>query len=321
MKIILIAQILIMCILPLGCNEKHCWQEINTFASGYIRLIRSCGKSDYAIAVGEIIVHYDGGFWNYDKSLYGDLAYGVSCITGDDSDIVGDAVTGDRILHFELDEWSWVLDIEDINSENKIRLLDVWSIDKERVIIAGRKGEGKAIYQFDGSELIEMYSGSEGWLTRIWGSSKQNIYAGGNDGKILKYDGTSWTEAEITLGGRVNDIWGRNENDIYFVTEEVVTKYDGNEWTEIYSDEEIKLKKIKGGAEDELFVVGVDLKTPKNIIMHFDGSEWRDIGDESLNEMGLNDIWISKDGSMFLIGGSGYGDGTYFTIIMKYTCQ
>ena len=58
-------------------------------------------------------------------------------------------------------------------------------------------------------------------LECVWGTSQMNIFAVGEQGTILHYNGDTWTWSieEGETGGHLNSIWGSSESDIYAVGE------------------------------------------------------------------------------------------------------
>jgi len=53
-------------------------------------------------------------------------------------------------------------------------------------------GDAGTIVRYDGVAWKPMTSGTTGFLTRVWGSSATNVFAVGEAGTILHYDGVAW---------------------------------------------------------------------------------------------------------------------------------
>jgi len=45
----------------------------------------------------------------------------------------------------------------------------------------------------DGEQWVRMESGTEEYLTAIWGSSDEDMYAVGDNGLILHWNGDNWS--------------------------------------------------------------------------------------------------------------------------------
>jgi hypothetical protein len=149
-------------------------------------------------------------------------------------------------------------------------------------------------------------------LNAIWGRSRTDIYAVGNDGMILHYDGTAWrnqTSPEQT--GHLNAIWG-NQTDIYIVgVNGVVLQHEYQDsWknitSEIQNDIEkentnlnsIDLLDIWGITDNEFIIVG-----KKGTIIHKKSSEsWLSMTSRTFST--LNSVW-GTSGSVYACGSGG----------------
>ena len=54
-------------------------------------------------------------------------------------------------------------------------------------------------------------------LLGIWGSSGSDVFAVGEGGTILHYDGTSWSSMNSGSANRLIDIWGSSGSDVFAV--------------------------------------------------------------------------------------------------------
>ncbi len=104
-----------------------------------------------------------------------------------------------------------------------------------------------------------MESGSEQWLTGVWGSSSNDIFAVGMNNTILHYDGNFWSPMappEHILPTHYMDVWGSSSDDVYAVTfSGIIAHYDGNKWS-VASHEEGRLQGIWGSSATDVFAVG-----------------------------------------------------------------
>ncbi len=76
-------------------------------------------------------------------------------------------------------------------------------------------------------------------LRSVWGSDPGNIYAVGDNGTILHFDGSDWT-AQNPVSAQLNDVWGSDPSAVYAVGGEsnssssnIVMFFDGTNWQEI----------------------------------------------------------------------------------------
>jgi hypothetical protein len=68
-------------------------------------------------------------------------------------------------------------------------------------------------------------------LVALWGSSAHQVFAVGDAGRIIEYDGRTWSNIESNVELGLRDIWGRNPTDIYAVgVRSTMTHFDGKHW-------------------------------------------------------------------------------------------
>ena len=88
----------------------------------------------------------------------------------------------------------------------------VWG-QGEHVFAAVRDG---VVLEVDGAVTREHDTGSSATLNAIFGLSPTDVWAAGEDGTVLHFDGTSW--ARIDLGsytGHLHSIWGSDPDDVW----------------------------------------------------------------------------------------------------------
>jgi len=69
-----------------------------------------------------------------------------------------------------------------------------------------------------------------GALYGVWGTSAANIYAVGADGRILHFDGSSWTSMSSPTRARLSRVTGSGANDIWAAGDTVLLHFDGTAW-------------------------------------------------------------------------------------------
>ena len=71
----------------------------------------------------------------------------------------------------------------------------------------------------------------------MWGPSYEDMYAVGDGGTILHFDGTSWTKMQSGTTKNLYSIWGTNDQNIWAAGWDVhhaiseILHYDGTSWT------------------------------------------------------------------------------------------
>ena len=61
-------------------------------------------------------------------------------------------------------------------------------------------------------------SGTEEWLTSVWGSSSSDVYATGDNGTLLHYDGVAWKSTPgIGIDKQINKVWGSSSDNFFLL--------------------------------------------------------------------------------------------------------
>jgi hypothetical protein len=142
-------------------------------------------------------------------------------------------------------------------------------------------------------------------LRSIWGSSDKNIFAVGDDGTILHYDGTFsdltqsyWSYINISPTWDLNSVWGSSSTDIFAVGKGGGLQYDGDKWSEIEGIENNLLSAVWVHSASDAFAVGFN-----GSIFHYNGSTWSLMGSGTTQT--LNGVWGSSDSDIFAVGDEG----------------
>jgi hypothetical protein len=198
----------------------------------------------------------------------------------------------------------------------------VWGFSASDVYAVG---SGYDIYHYDGMEWTSVKHWTDDWRTfyAIWGTSPTNLYAvGGFDvynvsphqGRILRYDGSDWTEIDTGLdltGIDLEAIWGSSSSDIYVVGDYqssnsriMVLHYDGSDWSfvedPVWGDNSIYFCSVWGRNGNDVYI-----GSTWDNVYHFDGTSWEDITDHAMINGNVNGLWTST-GNVY--GCTSYGE-------------
>jgi hypothetical protein len=55
------------------------------------------------------------------------------------------------------------------------------------------------------------------WLYGVWGSSGSDVFAVGDYGTIVHYDGSSWSSMSSGTGNGLDGVWGSSGSDVFAV--------------------------------------------------------------------------------------------------------
>ena len=159
-------------------------------------------------------------------------------------------------------------------------------------------------------------------LSSVWGSSGNDVFAVGESGTILHYDGSTWSSmiAGTTDGLNLRGVWGSSANDVFAVGQSgTILHYTGNGWASIESgiERHVYISAIWGNSYEDIFAVG-----GYGTIQHYDGSSWFPINPPSIdrldgsggglylqdsNEIALDSTLVASN----QVALAGYGSGIY----------
>jgi hypothetical protein len=122
----------------------------------------------------------------------------------------------------------------------------------------------------------------------LWGIG-DDIFAVGNDDKVMHWTGTSWTKTAVVA--QLREVYGWAPNDVLVVSATgAIYHYDGTSWM-MFSDTGQPVSAMWGTSSSDLFV-GSD----KGAVAHYDGARWSPV---DLATQGINVITGAGDSVFF----------------------
>ncbi len=167
-----------------------------------------------------------------------------------------------------------------------------------------------------GAYWAEMESPTARLLHGIWGSSAENIFAVGDGGTIIHYDGDVWSTQTSTTTNNLKGVWGSSETDVYVVGaggKILKTENGGTTWLPMTSNTLNGLNSIWGSSGSDIFAVG-----DSGTIRHYDGNPegtWTAMS--SGTTVKLLGVWGSAWNDLYAVGNS--HKGTYWErTVLRY---
>jgi hypothetical protein len=136
-----------------------------------------------------------------------------------------------------------------------------------------------------------MTSGTTNNLNSIWGSSGSDVFAVGDSGTILHYDGTAWSAVASPTTDNLNSIWGSSNTHAIAVGDNgTILHYDGLNWLEAQSNTTNNLNGVWGSSTVYAFAVG-DAGT----FLYYYNDSWSSPMPPGTITANLNAVWGSPD--------------------------
>ena len=141
--------------------------------------------------------------------------------------------------------------------------------------------------------------GASSGLGDVWGSSSCDVFAVGDNGTILHYDGVSWGSMASGTGANLRAVWGASSSDVFAAGEAgTILHYDGSDWTPMESGTAAQLNGLWGSSPADLFAVGSG-----GTILYYDGHRWMAMATGTTSN--LNAIWGSPGSYVYAVGNGG----------------
>ena len=192
-------------------------------------------------------------------------------------------------------------------------LHDVWGSSAANVWGVGEKGElvrwdGAAwtLHRYDGTSVAPKPLGDFGTpagtytLRGVWGSSASNVFAVGDSGVVLRYNGTAWTRMTTGTTAQLNDVWGSGPSDVYAATATGrLLRFNGTAWSFVSGVQAPgALRAVWGSAANNVYAVG-----DGGMMMRYNGSSWSRVRLPTRDV--LYAVWGTGASNVYAAGGGG----------------
>ena len=139
-------------------------------------------------------------------------------------------------------------------------------------------------------------SGGTGALLSVWGSAANNVFAVGDGGRILRYNGTAWSSMTSPTNRALARVSGSGPNDVWAVGDSVLLHYNGTAWANVpmvgflsnmRSHVQSSLERAQFSGLGNFYHVALWARGPREVylsnefgtIARYDGSGWIDISE------------------------------------------
>jgi hypothetical protein len=268
------------------------------------------------------ILHYDGATWTQQLSLPEIELQSVWGAAANNVFAVGSHIqsTAGAILHFDGSAWTEMTGPSVPPRDDAVIVWrSVWGSSGDDVYAVGARYKTAAtpttglleptalVAHYDGTSWseVELPSGSNREILDVWGTSASNVYLvgdfqpgdGNDEGIILRFDGSSWTETRYGSDGlHLKAAWGTGPNDVFAVGDEgTILHFTGAGWVPMPTPITKAVHEIWGSSASDVVAVAA-----RGIILHYDGTHWTQM--QSPTDRDLFGVWGSGPGNVFATG-------------------
>ncbi len=159
---------------------------------------------------------------------------------------------------------------------------------------------------------------TENNLQGVWGISGSDVFAVGDSGSILHYDGSKWMAMSSGATTNLQGVWGTSGSDVFAVGEYgTILHYDGSTWSAMSSGTTQHIFGLCGISSNNVFAVGYT-----GTILHYDGASWSTMSSGTAQH--LYGVWGSSGSDVFAVGHTGtilHYDGASWSAMSSGTTQ
>ncbi|MBN1774677.1 MAG: hypothetical protein JXB32_25675 [Deltaproteobacteria bacterium] len=229
----------------------------------------------YAVSAEESVRHFDGSSWSALPVGFVNIALeGVWGAAPGQVIAVGGYSTVGGPVAFEggLGGWSPV-SIEPLPGDGDLLAVHGVSVDDEMAVGTG----GLAVRRRVGARILDVLdTGTTETLRDVWMASATEAFAVGDNGTILRWDGTAWTSmtapGDPWAGVPLAAVWGSSATNVFVVGRDgLLLRYDGVAWTAGYLDVSGDPTDVWGSVPSNVYIT---MNDRSGRILHRCGSGW-----------------------------------------------
>jgi hypothetical protein len=226
---------------------------------------------DVWAAAGDYVLHWDGADWLEHFAVEKQ----ISAIFAVDSTHVyagsGSSTDGAGALYL-WDGKTW----KEIWSNTSWSVRSIFALGPNDVWFSGKGNNAvDKVAHFDGKKVVNEFDGplSSGFST-LWGTSSGDLWAGGDAGSLVHYDGSAWQKRTSPTTNAVLSLWGTSANDLWLVGGGAceLYRFNGTEFVRqsIPDCTGIAFRQVSGSGKNDVWFAGGSASGAR--LLHYDGA-------------------------------------------------
>jgi len=159
-------------------------------------------------------------------------------------------------------------------------------------------GDQGLILRWNGTSWDQVTSGTTQNLLAVWGLDRNNIWAVGVGGVIVKWNGTSWAVQSSGTTQSLSAVWGWDASNVWAAgANGTILKWDGSAWKMQPSGTPAYLRGLFGTSASSVWAVG-----QSGTILKWDGMTWTPQSAGGSPAPYLRAIWGTDDKNLWAVG-------------------
>jgi len=163
-------------------------------------------------------------------------------------------------------------------------------------------GDRGRVLRYDGAAWQVADPGPREYLAGVWGARPDDLFVTGYNGKVLRFDGGRWWDLPTGVTNDFNGIWGSGPNDVFTVGDRgVILHYDGTCWRPQVTGTTDLFFGVSGTGPTDVWAVG-----GRGNVAHYDGATWTTVDVSAVApDAHFVSVWAQAPGEVWLAGTGG----------------
>jgi len=232
-------------------------------------------------------------------------------------------VTGENKLFYHYDG----IEFKSSDPPSDVTILDMYGVNSTQAYAVSMK---------DGKVLLISFRGA--WISyslnytfspkTVWAATDDDVFIGGQDGNIIRWNGITTTQMTTNSTYQVNDLMGSSGDDVYAACDEVVLHWDGQAWSRVSLPALGVVRRsftgVWSSGRENVYIVGREDTYPNEsaIILHYDGSAWT--VEDLPKSPGMYAVWGTSPSNILAMGDAGatlHFNGAEWQALERITTQ
>ena len=160
-------------------------------------------------------------------------------------------------------------------------------------------GDEGLILHFDGLRWQRMPSGTQSALYSLWAWDNEHLLAPGDFGLMLRYNGKEWAEFNVGTENFLYGAWGDSLSNIYAVgLSGTLAHFNGQRWQQMATRLREDLLSISGSPAAGAYAVGT-----RGCVLRLENGQW--LTEPSGSDAGLRAVCATQSGTVYAVGDRG----------------
>ncbi|MBT8492334.1 MAG: hypothetical protein KJO07_04685, partial [Deltaproteobacteria bacterium] len=228
------------------------------------------------------LFEWDGSDWTQRR---GGTAYAV---WGTSSDDIYASVSSTELQHWNGSSWTTVL---------TATVYDIHGAGPSDAYAVGPTG--LASNSGGAWTSVALPAGANPSLWGVWANSAEDVYAVGNNGTIVHFDGAQWSLVSTPVSNALLAVTATGPEDVFAAGSfGTIVHFDGTAWSTMETGTSLDIRGIHAISPQDVYAT-----TNSPLVLHYDGLSWAPVRTDFKGD--VRGVW-SHHNEVYLAGDDGY---------------